>query len=83
MNSMITVNVTEAAADFPALLRRVESGEALTITRSGVEVARVLPPQKFPEPALPRLGFFKGTMEIAEDFDEWPEEEARALGIID
>lgn len=79
---MITVSITEAVSNLPALLQRVQVGEEMAITQSGETIARVLPPQPLPD-ASKRIGFFKGNMWIADDFDEWPEEEARALGIID
>lgn len=39
------VNVAEAKANLSELLRRVEAGEAVTITRRGLPVAVLQPPQ--------------------------------------
>ena len=39
------VNVAEAKAKLSELLRRVEAGEAVTITRRGLPVAVLQPPQ--------------------------------------
>ncbi len=36
-------------------------------------------PAKVPK----RTGHFNGQVTIFDDFDEWPEDEAQALGIID
>ena len=36
-----------------------------------------------PAAANRRLGFFEGRIRLAEDFDDWPEDIARDLGIAD
>lgn len=41
---MADVGAYEAKTHLPALLRRVEGGERITITRHGVPVAELVPP---------------------------------------
>jgi hypothetical protein len=36
-----------------------------------------------PAPSNQRLGLFQGQLRIADDFDVWPEEIARDLGMVD
>ena len=40
---MITIGSYEAKTHLPALLKRVEAGESLTITRHGHPIARIVP----------------------------------------
>lgn len=47
---MFTIGAYEAKTRFPELLRRVQRGERITITRHGVPVAVLIPP----EPVLTR-----------------------------
>ncbi len=46
---MITVGAYEAKTHLPALLRRVETGQEVLITRHGRPVARLLPPAGRPQ----------------------------------
>ncbi len=45
---MSRVGAYEAKTRFPELLRRVQRGERITITRHGVPVAVLLPPEPLP-----------------------------------
>lgn len=63
----MNVSVAEAKAKFSELVKRVEAGEEITVTRHGKVVARVVPPVK--EASLPRIGALKGQVWIADDFD--------------
>ena len=40
---MVTIGSYEAKTHLPALLKRVEAGETLTITRHGHPIARIVP----------------------------------------
>ncbi len=65
-----TVNVHEAKTQLSRLLSRVERGEEVIIARAGKPVARLLP---FEPPAGKRpMGFDRGKVWIAPDFDELP-----------
>ncbi len=62
-----TINVHEAKTTLSKLLRRVQAGEEIVISKSGHPVARLVP---VTEPPRDRdLGFAKGGVTIAPDFD--------------
>ncbi|HVT58650.1 MAG TPA: type II toxin-antitoxin system Phd/YefM family antitoxin [Thermoanaerobaculia bacterium] len=64
---MSKVNVHEAKTHLSRLLRRVEAGEEVVISRSGKPVARLVP---IAEPKRPReLGRDRGRIWIADGFD--------------
>ncbi len=75
------VTVTEAKANLSRLLAKVERGEEVTIGRAGRPIATLSAVKRRKGPRV--LGLGKGRARIADDWKEWPEEEARALGIID
>lgn len=75
------LNVTEAKAKFSEVVERVSQGEEIIVTRMGHPVARIT---RYDRAASNRrLGFFEGRIHLAEDFDDWPEDIARDLGIAD
>ncbi len=78
---MKTINVTEAKAKFSEVVEQASKGECIILTRMGKPVAKV----SCYEPARvsKRTGVFSGQIEMSEDFDIWPDTEARALGIIE
>lgn len=63
---MITVGVHEAKTTLSELLRRVASGDEVTIVRSGTPVARIVPVPRRDERVL---GRDRGLFEIPDDFD--------------
>jgi prevent-host-death family protein len=67
-DGMDHVGVHEAKTHFSKLLKRVEAGEEITITRSGEVVARLVPPVE-PKRGLV-LGTARGEVWIADDFDD-------------
>jgi len=62
------VNIHEAKTHLSRLLQRVAAGEEVTIARAGVPVARLVAAQPEPRKVRP-LGFARGEIWIAEDFD--------------
>lgn len=69
---MKSVNVHEAKTHLSRLLAEVEKGEEIVISRNGKPVARLL---RFEPPAKKReLGFDRGLVWIADDFDETSED---------
>lgn len=60
------VNVHEAKTHLSRLLQRVESGEEITIARSGTPVAKLVPVQSSRKLAQ---GMDQGRVWIADDFD--------------
>ena len=56
-------------------------GEEIIVRKMGKPVAKIV--RYEPARGHRRLGLFAGQIEIAKDFDEWPEDMARKPGIID
>ncbi len=73
------LSLSEAKAKFSEVVERASLGEDTIITRMGRATVRIT---RF-EPASPsrRLGLLKGRIRLADDFDEWPDDIARDLGI--
>ena len=61
------INIHEAKTHFSKLLQRVAGGEEITIARAGVPVARLVPAA--PEQKGRPMGFAKGEVWVADDFD--------------
>ena len=78
---MEILTITEAKAQLSAVVEKVMNGEEVILGKAGKPVAKVVPYE--PAKQNRRLGMCEGKIHMADDFDEWPEEEARALGIID
>jgi prevent-host-death family protein len=70
------VNVHEAKTHLSNLLKRVEAGEEITISRAGVPVARLI--AAAPKGQTRPIGMLRGKMWIADDFDA-PDPELEAL----
>lgn len=70
---MSTVGVHQAKANFSMLLRRVQAGEEIVITRDGEQLAKLVPVQSA---VSRRLGVDDGRFEIPADFDAALPEEA-------
>ena len=76
-------NVTEAKANLSAILAGIEANhKEVILSRGGKPIAKVVP---YVEAAKKnnRIGAMKGKIWVAPDYDEWPEDIARYLGIID
>ncbi len=74
---MKTVDENEVQANFDYWIDRVAMGEAITISREGVPIAKLVAYQECVEAREP--GCWAGRVQIAEDFDELPEHIARAF----
>ncbi|CRI65463.1 Prevent-host-death family protein [Thiocapsa sp. KS1] len=79
MNAIL--NVTDAKARFSEVVEQASQGQDIIITRMGKPVVRIT--RYAPELSNQRLGLFQGQLRIADDFDAWPEEIARDLGMVD
>lgn len=66
-----TYNVHEAKTNLSRLLKQVENGEEVVIAKDGEPVARLVP---VPKTGKREMGFAKGQVWIADDFDALPEE---------
>lgn len=64
---MKTVNVHEAKTHLSRLLKRVEAGEEIVISRGGLPVARLL--AYAPRSRRRSIGADRGIVQIPDDFD--------------
>lgn len=77
---MTRVGMHEAKTQLSKLVERVEAGEEVVITRRGQPAARLVPERQGGGFAS-LAGAWRGRVEIAEDFDELPEDLAESLGM--
>ena len=78
------VGMHEAKTQFSKLVRAVEDGEEIVITRSGKPVARLVGPEPVAKRKLAAsYGMFEGQMWLADETEEDRDEMARLFGIID
>jgi prevent-host-death family protein len=77
---MHITNITEAKAQFSALIEKVLAGEEIIIGKAGKPVAKLVRYERHEESRQP--GALKGKIKIADDFDELPDDVASAFGII-
>ena len=79
---MTTVSVHEAKTHLSRLLREIEAGHEVEITRRNRVVARIVPPEP-PKPGR-RIGALKGKISIDERFFEpLPDDELAAWNCED
>ena len=78
---MVITNISEAKAQLSALIEKVMAGEDVIIGKAGKPVAKLVRYER--SEALRRPGALRGKIEIAEDFDELPEDIAKAFGMMD
>jgi prevent-host-death family protein len=76
---MAEIGMHEAKTKLSQLVERAEAGEEIVIARNGTPVARLVPVARSSSFASVR-GAWKGRVQIAEDFDELPDDLADALG---
>lgn len=72
-------NVHEAKTHLSRILEQVATGEEVVISKAGTPVAKVVPLH----PTVKRTGrgSLRGTIHIADDFDELPDDLADAFGM--
>ncbi len=76
---MQVTNISEAKAQLSALIEKVLAGEEIIIGKAGKPVAKLVRYEQSLEDRRP--GVLKGKIKIAKDFDELPEDIARAFGM--
>jgi prevent-host-death family protein len=76
---VILKNISEAKANLSALIEAVQAGEEVIIGKAGKPVARLVRYQGATAPRQP--GALKGQIQIADDFDELPDDIAEAFGL--
>jgi len=62
----VEVNIHEAKTHLSKLLRRVATGEEITISKAGQPIAKLVPIDARPQR---RFGIDRGVFEVPEDFD--------------
>lgn len=70
----------EAKTQLSKLVERVEAGEEIVITRRGEPAARLVPERRG-EGFASLAGAWQRRVEIADDFDELPDDLAEAFGV--
>jgi prevent-host-death family protein len=77
---MARVGMHEAKTKLSELVERAEAGEEVVIQRRGKPVARLVPVRDEGRSLADVRGLWRGKVRIADDFDELPEDIARAFG---
>lgn len=70
---MVRVGMHEAKTQLSKLVELAEGGEEIVIQRSGRPVARIVAIQQR-RPISEAFGALRGRIELADDFDELPDE---------
>lgn len=78
---MVVNNISEAKANLSSLIDKAIAGESVILKKAGKPVAKIVRYNLKNEPRLP--GALRGKIKIADDFDELPEDIARAFGMED
>ncbi len=76
-------SIGEAKTQLSKLIREAERGQEVVLCRGDQPVARIV--RVAPDaPTIKREpGSMRGKIWMADDWDEWPEDIARALGMLD
>lgn len=83
LTGMSSYSIGEAKTQLSKLVHQAEEGEEVVVRRGQKPVARIVAIQTS-EPVVRRKpGAMRGRVHVPDDFDEWPPDIARALGIID
>lgn len=73
------ITLSDAKARFSEVIEKASQGDEIVITRMGKPVAVVI--QYHPPESKRKLGSMRGKIQIAADFDEWPQDIAVNLGV--
>lgn len=77
---MTQFGMHEAKTKLSQLVERAEAGEDIVIARNGTPVARLVPVPKVAS-RKSVFGIWRGKVEMADDFDELPDDLAEAFGM--
>lgn len=80
---MPTYTIGEAKTQLSKLVHQAEDGEEVVVRRGRTPVARIVPITDSDDTIKRVPGRMRGRISMREDFDEWPPDIARALGISD
>ncbi|HEY7255774.1 MAG TPA: type II toxin-antitoxin system prevent-host-death family antitoxin [Solirubrobacterales bacterium] len=79
---MATFSIGEAKTNLSKLVALAEKGEPVELRRGKQPVVKLVPISKRGA-ARRKPGALAGQIKMADDFDVWPEDMARSLGIVD
>lgn len=77
-----TFSIGEAKTNLSKLVALAEKGEPVELRRGKQPVVKLVPISR-PGAVRRTPGALAGRIEIRDDFDLWPEDLARALGVLD
>jgi prevent-host-death family protein len=80
---MSSYTMGEAKTQLSKLVHQAEEGEEVVVRRGKKPVARIVAIPESQGVVRRKPGAMRGRIKMREDFDEWPPDIARALGIID
>ncbi len=80
---MSSYSIGEAKTQLSKLVHQAEAGEEVVLRRGQKPVARVVAILAQEGGKRRKPGRMHGRVRLHEDFDEWPEDVARALGMLD
>jgi antitoxin (DNA-binding transcriptional repressor) of toxin-antitoxin stability system len=78
-----TYGIGEAKTQLSKLVHMAEEGEEIVLRRGRTPVVRLVAITAEEAGATRKPGRMRGRVSVPDDFDEWPEDVAQALGIID
>ncbi|HTU79941.1 MAG TPA: hypothetical protein VMF09_14395 [Solirubrobacteraceae bacterium] len=78
-----TYTIGQAKTQHSKLVRRAEAGEEVVLRRGSRPVVRLAAITGQEATVKRRPGRMRGRLTVPDDFDEWPEDIAKALCIID
>ncbi len=77
-----TFSIGEAKTNLSKLIALAEEGERVELRRGKQPVVQLVPLASSPT-ARRKPGALAGRIVVAEDFDSWPDDVARAIGVRD
>jgi prevent-host-death family protein len=82
---MSSYTMGEAKTQLSKLVHEAEDGQEVVVRRGSKPVARIVAIAEKPDKPMVRRkpGAMRGRIKMRDDFDEWPPDIARALGIVD
>ena len=80
---MSSYTIGEAKTQLSKLVHEAEDGEEVVVRRGRTPVARIIAITESEGTIRRVAGRMRGRIDMREDFDEWPPDIARALGISD
>jgi antitoxin (DNA-binding transcriptional repressor) of toxin-antitoxin stability system len=83
MTMSSTYSIGEAKTQLSKLVRQAEQGEEVVLRRGSQPVARLVAITGNGGTVKRTPGSMRGRVSVPDDFDEWPEDIAKALGIVE